>query len=110
MIKAKQSRRAAGLKPEEDMRTGPLLAGLAQPLGLDWRLIDFKYEPINGGAIEETQFNHARRVSDIRRPPLPESGGCRDQRIDRFGSGSNLKTMLDVGHLYAFRFTNNQLT
>ena len=62
--------------------------------------IDGEPQPVNSCAVEETQFDGARGLCYVRSPPPAESGGRRDERVDRFQFGCNLDGVLNVRHVF----------
>ena len=96
MGESQQCSGSAGLQPEGDVRAVPLVAGLAHPIRIDRRPIHFEPEPVDGGTVEEAQFNGSLRLRYVRCPPLAESLGGGDQRVDGFRCPFDLDCVLNV--------------
>lgn len=82
------------------MRAAPLVTRFTDPFGFRGRLIDVELQPVDSGSVEETQLDGAGRFGNVLRPPLAESIGRSDKRVNCLRCGFDWDGVSNVCYVY----------
>lgn len=87
-----------GFEMEVDARASPFLAGFDEPFGAIVREEEFGAKTVDRVAIEESEFDCFAGNGDVFGPPLGETAGGGDERVNGFGGERDLDGVEDVWH------------